>query len=97
MSVNPSSDPNTETECHNPVSSDLEDMRGLLVCLETLHTENPVSIPRLDFPVEIAQLWTLNIDSTLQTEMTGVSRGFIITTKQIEKIIFSNKANTKIY
>jgi len=36
-------------------------------------------------------------DSTLQTEMTGVSRGFIMPTKIIEKIIFSNRSNTKIY
>jgi len=37
-------------------------------------------------------------DSTLQTEMTGVSRGFIMPTKQIDQIIFSNTVNTtKIY
>ena len=31
-------------------------------------------------------------DSTIQTETTGVSRGFIMSTKQIEKIIYSSKS-----
>jgi hypothetical protein len=64
MPFNSSSDPNSETEYDNPSSMDLEDMRGLLVSLETLHIENPVSISRLDALTVNGktQLWTLRTD-----------------------------------
>jgi hypothetical protein len=40
MPVNSSSDPNTETEYHNPSPTGLQDMRNLLIRLETVQMEN---------------------------------------------------------
>ena len=62
MPFNSSSDPNSETEYDNPSSMGLDDMRGLLVRLETLHIENPVSMSRLDVLIDNTQLWTLRTD-----------------------------------
>ena len=44
------------------------------------------------FVRKIGNLGIKQDDSTIQTETTGVSRGFIISTKQIEKIIYSSKS-----
>jgi hypothetical protein len=44
---------------------------------------------------KISNLGINKIDSTLQTEMIGVSRGFVMPVKQIEKLIYS-KDNIKI-
>ena len=43
MSVNTSSDPNTETEYHDPVPSGLKDMQGLLRHLQMTHMDNTLS------------------------------------------------------
>ena len=43
MSVCPSSNPNTETEYHNPTPVGLQDMRGLLVRLETKMCNTPLN------------------------------------------------------
>jgi hypothetical protein len=43
MSVNPSSDPNTEIEYHNPVPSGLKNMKGLLRRLQMTHMDNALS------------------------------------------------------
>jgi hypothetical protein len=51
MSVSPSSVPNTKTKYVNPVSTGVEDMRGLLVSLEKSHTENPLSMSRLNVDI----------------------------------------------
>ena len=40
MSVNSSSDPNTETEYHNPAPTGLEDMRDMLIRLQTMQMDN---------------------------------------------------------
>ena len=40
MSIHPSSDQNTTTEYHNPMSKGLEDMRDLLIRLETIQMHN---------------------------------------------------------
>lgn len=44
------------------------------------------------FVRRIGNLGTVTTDSTLNTETIGVSRGFIMGTKQIEKIIYSSKS-----
>ena len=44
------------------------------------------------FVRKIGNLGTNLADSTIQSETTGVSRGFIMGTKQIEKIIYSSKS-----
>jgi hypothetical protein len=43
MSVSPSSVPNTETKYHNPASTGVEDIRGLLIRLETMQIDNTIS------------------------------------------------------
>lgn len=42
------------------------------------------------FIIKISNLGTNVNDSTLQTEKIGVTRGFVIPVKYIEKIIYSN-------
>lgn len=44
------------------------------------------------FVRRISNLGTSPSDSTLNTELTGVSRGFIMSTRQIEQIIYSSKS-----
>ena len=59
MSVNPCSDPNTEIEYRNPVPSGLKDIQGLLLCLQTIQTMNPISISKLDTPMTLKQVYNL--------------------------------------
>ena len=39
---------------------------------------------------KVVNLGTNQSDSTIKTELTGVSRGFIMPVKQIEKLIYSS-------
>lgn len=63
MSVNPPSDENTEPESqitHNPAPVGVEDLRDLLMCLQALHTESPMSTSRLDTAMNAVQIHELS-------------------------------------